>query len=90
MRRCGHDAHVDDGVGGVGELYADLRHGGADGAHGVGQDVHGATVHAALEEGFEFFAHDVGVFPVIGGACVVFGEGADEGAVFDSCHIIRR
>ena len=40
---AGHDAHVDDGVGRVSELYADLRHGGADGAHGVGEHVHGAA-----------------------------------------------
>ena len=33
---AGHDAHVDDGVGGVGELDADLRHGRADGAHANG------------------------------------------------------
>ncbi len=45
---AGHDAHVDDGVGGVGELHADLRHGRADGAHGEGQHVHGASTHGSL------------------------------------------
>ena len=81
---AGHDAHVDDGVGGVGELDADARHGRADGAHAVGQDVHGASLHAAAEELLELAAHDVGVFPVVGGAGVVLGERADEGAVFDA------
>ena len=85
---AGHDAHVDDGVGGVGELHADLRHGRADGAHGVGQNVHGAAAHAAAEELLELLAHDEGVFPVVGGAGVVFGEGADEGAVFDAGDVV--
>ena len=44
---AGHDAHVDDDVGGVGELHADLRHGRADGAHAEGQHVHGAAAHGA-------------------------------------------
>ena len=85
---AGHDAHVDDGVGGVGELDADLRHGRADGSHGVRQDVHGAAAHAAAEERLELLAHDVGVFPVVGGAGVVFGERADEGAVFDAGDVV--
>ena len=85
---AGHDAHVDDGVGGVGELHADLRHGRADGTHGVGKDVHGAAVHAAAEELLELAAHDEGVFPVIGGTGVVFRERADEGAVFDAGDVV--
>ncbi len=85
---AGHDAHVDDGVGGVGELDADLGHGRADGAHGVGQDVHGAAAHGAAEELLELAAHHEGVFPVVGGAGVVFREGADEGAVFDAGDVV--
>ena len=87
---AGHDAHVDDGVGGVGELDADLRHGRADGAHGEGQDVHGAAAHAAAEERLELLAHDEGIFPVVGGAGVVLGERADEGAVFDAGDVVGR
>ncbi len=86
---AGHDAHVDYGVGGVGELDADLRHGGADWTHGEGHDVHGAAAHGAFEEGFQLLAHDEGVFPVVGGTGVVFGEGADVGAVFDAGYVIR-
>ena len=44
-----HDAHVDDDIGGVGELNADLRHGRADRAHGEGKDVHGAAAHGAVK-----------------------------------------
>lgn len=87
---AGHDAHVDDGVGRVGELDADLRHGRADGSHAVGQDVHGAAAHAAAEELLELLPHDEGVFPVVGGAGGVFGEGADEGPVFDAGYVVGR
>ncbi len=85
---AGHDAHVDDGVGGVSELHAYLRHGRADGAHRVGQHVHGAPTHGAFEESLELLAHDEGVFPVIRRAGVVFGEGADEGAVFYAGYVV--
>ena len=87
---AGHDAHVDDDVGRVGELDADLRHGRADRAHAEGQDVHGAAAHAAAEELLELLAHHEGVFPVVGGAGVVFGERADEGAVFDAGDVVGR
>ncbi len=86
---AGHDAHVDDGVGGVGELDADLGHGRADGAHGVGKDVHGAAAHGCRGRGLlELLAHHVGVFPVVGGAGGVFGERADEGAIFDAGDVV--
>src|SRR5665213_3483027 len=77
-----HDAHVDDSVGGIGKLHANLRHRRANGAHGKGHDVHGPPTHAAAEKALELLAHDVGVFPVVGGPRVVIGEGADDGAVF--------
>ena len=41
-----------------------------------------------LEEGLELLAHDEGVFPVVGGAGVVLGEGADVGAVFDAGDVV--
>ena len=85
---AGHDSHVHDGVGGVGELDSDLRHGRADGAHAVGQDVHGASPHAAAEELLELLTHHEGVFPVVGRAGVVLGEGADEGAVFHAGDVV--
>ena len=85
---AGHDAHVDDDVGRIGELDADAGHGRADGAHAEGQHVHGAALHAALEELLEPAAHDVGIFPVVGGAGGIFGEGADERAVFDAGDIV--
>ena len=85
-----HDAHVDDDVGGVGEFDADLRHGRADRPHGERKDVHGAAPHAAGEELLDPLAHDIGVFPVVGGAGVVLGERADEGALLDARDIGGR
>jgi hypothetical protein len=69
-----HDAHIHDRVGGVRELYTDLRHGRSDGAHRVGKHIHGAAAHGATKELLQLLAHDEGVFPVVGGAGVVFGE----------------
>ena len=84
-----HDAHVGDDVGAVGDLDADLGDGRADGAHREGDDVHGAPGHAAVEEAGERFAHLGGRCPVVGGACFVFVDRADEGAVFDAAHVGR-
>ncbi len=82
-----HDAHVDDDIGRVGELDADLRDWRTDRAHGERKDIHGASTHGAGEELFHPLAHDEGVFPVVGGAGVVLGEGTDEGAVLHARHI---
>ena len=87
---AGHDAHVDDGVGGVGELHADLRHGRADGAHRERHHVHGAAAHRAAKERLELLAHDEGIFPVVGGAGIVLGERTDEGAVLHAGDIVGR
>jgi hypothetical protein len=87
---AGHDAHVDDGVGRIGELDADAGHGGADRAHAVGQNVHGSAAHGAAEEGLELAAHDEGIFPVIGRSSVVPGERADEGPVFHASDVVGR
>ena len=40
LAHAGHDPHVDDDVGGVGDLHADLRDGRADRAHAERHDVH--------------------------------------------------
>ena len=69
-----HDAHVDDHVRGVGKLHANLRHGRADWPHAEGEHVHGASAHAAFEQFFQLPAHDVGIFPVVGGAGAILGK----------------
>ena len=44
----------------------------------------------AAEELLQLAAHLEGVFPVVGGAGVVLGERADEGAVFDARDVVGR
>src|SRR5208283_4892277 len=85
-----HDAHVDDDIGGVGQFDADLRHGRAERPHGKREDVHGAALLAAGEELLDPLAHDIGVFPVVGGAGVVLGERADECALLDARDVGGR
>ena len=87
---AGHDAGVDHGVGGVGELDADLRHGRTDGAHRERHDVHGASAHAAAEDLLQLAVHLVRLDPVVGGAGVVARERADEGAVFHPGDVVGR
>ena len=84
---AGHDAHVDHDIDGVGQLDADFGAGRADGAHAEGDDIHGASAHAAVVElahgGLEFD----GVAPVVVGAGFARIGGADEGAVFHAGDI---
>ena len=89
LAHAGHDAHAGNHVGRVGQLDADLRDLAAQRAHGEGHDVHGATLHAALEELLERGAHLGRLDPVVGGASVDFLLAADEGAVFDPGHVGR-
>jgi len=83
----GHDPHILNHVGGVGELYADIRHRRADRAHGKGDDVHSSAAHASFEERLEDVPHLLRVHPVVGGAGLCFTPAADEGAVFYAGHV---
>ena len=47
---AGHDVHVHDDVGGVGDLDTVLGEGGTHGAHAEGDHVHDAALHAAVVE----------------------------------------
>ena len=73
---AGHDAHVDDGVGGVGKLDTDLRHGRADGAHGEGHDVHGAAAHGAAKERLSFLRMTKGSSQLLVGPAVRLSRGS--------------
>ena len=53
LAHAGHDPHVDDDVGRVGELHADLRDRRAERPHAEGDHVHRAAAHAAVEEPVE-------------------------------------
>ncbi len=83
----GHDAHVDYNVGRVGNFNTNLGQRRVQGAHAEGDNVHGAALHAALEETREGFFHFGRGFPVVGRTCVFFLLTADEGAVFHTCYV---
>jgi hypothetical protein len=84
-----HELHVDDDVGAVGELDADVRDGAADRAHRERHDVHRAPAHAAVEQAIQRLAHLRRRDPVVGGARVVLALAADEGAVLHACDVGR-
>ncbi len=84
---AGHDLHVADNVGAIGDLDADLGHRRAQRAHREGDDVQRAPAHATLVE-IEHRALEL-VFgdPVVGGAGVFLVRRADVGAVLDPGHV---
>lgn len=84
----GHELHVEDNVGGIGDLNPDFRGGGTEGAHAVRDHIHRAPFHAAFEELAQVLVHGDRVFPVVGGACLFFTVGANEGGLFDARHIV--
>ena len=79
-----HDAHVDNDVGRIRELDADLRHRAADRAHAERQHIHRAARHAAVEEVAELLPHFVGLDPVVRRARPILRVRADERAVLDA------
>src|SRR5699024_8414796 len=63
---------------------------GTDGAHAVGDDIHGTAFHAAVKKFSQFGIHDLRVFPVVGGTCIFFFSGADEGSSLHPGHVVDR
>ena len=84
---AGHDLHGFDNVRGVGDFNAVFGDGGVDGAHGEGDDIEGASDHAALEEFVELGLHFSGGLPMVRRAGVLFFFGADVGAFLDTGHV---
>ena len=76
----GHDIHIQHNIDRIGQLNADFGEGRADRTHGVRNDVHGTAFHYAIKELAQFFIHHLGIFPVVGGACILFFPGADKGS----------
>ena len=73
--------------GGVGDLHAEHRGLGGEGAHAEGDDVHRAAAHRpAVEVGHDGL-HLARVHPVVGRAGVVGVHRADVGAVLDAGHV---
>lgn len=90
LPHSGHDCHVEHDIDAVGELDADLGEGRADRAHGIGNDIHGPALHRTLVDALEQFVRLVLLHPVVGGTCVLFLFGADEGTAFDARDIVDR
>ena len=84
-----HDPHVDDDVGTVGQLDADMRDRAAQRAHGERHDVKRPPAHAVREESVQRAPHVRGCHPVIGRAGVVPRFAADERAVLDPRDVGR-
>ena len=84
-----HRAHAQRDVRGVGDLDADVRERRSEGAHAERDDVHGAPAHRAPEQAVERGPHLGRRPPVVGGAGVDLGLGADEGAVLDPGDVVR-
>ncbi len=85
---AGHDVEVADGVGGVGDLDADLGDVGADRTHGEGNNVHGTATHDAVEGLGNVLAHLGGLDPVVGGAAVGLLLRADVGDVLAAGNVL--
>ena len=86
---AGHDAHVDNDVGGVGDLNTELGDGAAQGTHGEGHHVHGAALHGARELLTQGGLHFLGVGPVVRRAGVLFLLTADEGTGLNTRNVGR-
>jgi hypothetical protein len=80
---AGHDPHVDDDVGRIGEFNADVRQRRAQGTHAEGGHIHGPSPHGAGEDPLHGDAHLARVHPIVGGAGVLPPLAADEGPILD-------
>src|SRR5262249_23695745 len=85
---AGHDPHVQHHIDAVGQLYANLGGGAAQGAHDVGHHVHRAALHTALEQVAELRVGVIRGHPVVGGPGVLAVGGANEGEVLHTRHVV--
>ena len=83
----GHDVHVADNVGGVSDLNTVLGNVGANGTHGEGDDVHGASLHAAGVEASHGGLQLLGVNPVVGGSGILFLDAGNIGTAFNTGNV---
>ncbi|MNQ64064.1 hypothetical protein D3C85_784680 [compost metagenome] len=88
LAHAGHDAHRHGDIAAVGDLDAQGGDLGAQRAHAEGHHIHGAALHAAVEQAVQTRAHLDGVRPVVGRAGVGLVFRADEGAALDAGHVL--
>ena len=83
-----HDGHVQHDVDRVRDLDAVLGKRGADHAHGVGDDIHRAAGHGAAQNLVQLGLHLVRIHPVVCGAGLFAGPGADKCPALDTRHVV--
>ena len=86
---AGHDPHVGDDIGRIGDFDADLGNRAANGTHAERDDVQGAALHAAAHQFFQLRPHFIRRRPVVGRAGIFLVQAANEGAIFNPRHIGR-
>ncbi|SLC66055.1 Uncharacterised protein [Mycobacteroides abscessus subsp. massiliense] len=84
-----HHPHRGNHVFRVGDLHAELGVVGPEGAHAERHHPHGASAHAAAVQLGHGRAHLGRVYPVVGGAGILFTLGADVGPRFHARDIRR-
>ena len=88
VAHTGHDRHIQNHVNGVGQLYANFGQRRTDGAHGVGDHVHGTALVASAGDIIQHFISFLRVHPVVGGAGLFLGVGTDERSAFHAGHVV--
>ena len=83
-----HDGHVQHDVDRVRDLDAVLGKRGADHAHRVGDDVHRAASHGAAQNLVQLGLHLVRIHPVVRGAGLFAGPGADKCPALDTRYVV--
>ena len=82
-----HDAHVGHHVGAVGDLHAATRQRRIDRPHAVGNDVHRAPGHAAVEQRVDLCVRGGRVHPVVVGAGILLARMAHQREPLHARHI---
>ena len=84
-----HQFHVDGDVRRIGNLDADVRDVRTQRPHAERHYIHGAALHATIEQTTKCRFHFRRCHPIVGGAGVFLFLRADERAVFNTRHIGR-
>ena len=87
LAHTGHDVHVADHIGTVGNLDADFGNRRINRAHGKRNDVHRAPLHASLVEALHGFLQFSRFNPVVRGTGIHLIGSADIGAVLHTRDI---
>ena len=84
-----HNKHVKYNVDRVCKLDTVLCEGGAYYTHGVGNNVHCASLHRALVKLGELFLALCGIHPVVDVTCVFLLGSTDKGSPCNTCNVVN-